>query len=293
MTNQPECTVIVPTYNREQLLRHTLRSLARQRLPQDQFEVIVVDDGSTDGTPDVVDSFRERLDLRYLRLEHEGFWVARARNQGIAHARGEVCVFVDSGVLMQSGSLAAHVASHRTSADPVAVCGYVYCYDVRGDDSDLINGTLDFADPDATIRMLMADGRWPDVREEFYARYTDEIDLLPAPWLVYWTVNCSARTRQLRSVGMFDEAFRSWGAEDLDLGYRLHRDGARVILNRRASALHMPHRKDFDANVRSAAGNYRYMAKKYGTPIVELLAATPPEQFVELNNIIRDRGLPQ
>ncbi|TDB74356.1 glycosyltransferase family 2 protein, partial [Micromonospora sp. KC723] len=53
MSDAPRCTVVVSTYNRSALLRHTLDSLTRQRMPADQFEVIVVDDGSSDDTADV------------------------------------------------------------------------------------------------------------------------------------------------------------------------------------------------------------------------------------------------
>jgi glycosyltransferase involved in cell wall biosynthesis len=292
MSNALKCTVIIPTYNRAGLLRHTLGSLTRQSLPRDQFEVVVVDDGSTDNTPAVVDSFRERLNVRYFFQEDQGFRVAKARNVGITHAAADVCVFIDSGVLLHSDCLRAHVASHQSADEPVAVCGYVYCLTLDNEDAELINQTIDFENPDASIERLRDTGQWLDVREGFYAIYTDDFHDVPAPWLVFWTLNVSARTAQLRSVGMFDEAFRSWGGEDADLGYRLHRDGARFVLCREASAIHAPHAKNFDHNLAVAEANYRYMAKKYGTPIVELLVSVPPEQFFEINNIIRERELP-
>jgi glycosyltransferase involved in cell wall biosynthesis len=68
MGDSQRCSVIAPTYNRARLLRHTLKSLVGQRMPKEQFEVIVVDDGSTDGTPELVESFREQLDLHYVQL---------------------------------------------------------------------------------------------------------------------------------------------------------------------------------------------------------------------------------
>ena len=104
MGSSLRCTVIVPTYNRRRLLELTLDSLAGQDLPRDRFEVLVVDDGSSDDTADVVREFEDRLDLRYFYQPDEGYRVARARNVGIRHARGEICVFVDSGVLLHSGA---------------------------------------------------------------------------------------------------------------------------------------------------------------------------------------------
>lgn len=285
---KPLCTVIVPTYNRAGLLRHTLDSLVRQKMAQGGFEVIVVDDGSSDGTAGVVDEYRSRLDLSYYYQEDEGYRAAAARNVGIGHARAGICVFVDSGVILHSGCLAAYVDRHRRSAEPIAVCGYVYCFN-QDEDGAEISATVDFADPDAAMASLKAQGKWPDIREWFYAKYGDDFSGLPAPWLIYWTCSVSAETSQLKAVGMFDEQYRSWGAEDVDLAYRLHRHGVRFVLDRQACALHMPHAKDFEDHTRSAADNCRYFAEKYDTPITRLLIGNDP--FI-INDIIIERNLP-
>lgn len=288
MSDRLKCTVIIPTYNRAALLGHTLHALTRQTLALDEFEVIVVDDGSRDHTASVVDSYRDRLGLRYFFQEDRGMRVGAARNVGIGHARAPVCVFIDDGVLAHSNCLAAHMASHRATAEPVAVCGYIYGFTPDGRDAQLINDTLDPEDVDASIANLHRLGCL-DIREDFYARYTDQIGDLPAPWLIYWTANVSARTDQVRAVGMFDEAFRTWGGEDLDLGYRLYRDGARFVFNRAAATVHSPHERDANADFASVAGNYEYMLRKYGTPEFELLTTVPPERFFEINAILRDR----
>lgn len=283
------CSVIVPTYNRAPLLRHTLESLARQRLPDGRFEVIVVDDGSSDDSAAVVDGYRGRLDVSYHFRPDEGYQVARARNVGISHARAGICVFVDSGVMLHSGCLAAYLASHRRAGGPVAVCGYVYGFNENNEDGEQITAAIDYGEPDATIAGLAATGRWLDIREEFYAKYGDDFGGLPAPWLMFWTCNVSAPTGLLREVGMFDEAYRSWGAEDVDLSYRLHRAGARFVLNRQASAIHVPHPKSYEDNMRAVAGNYRYFAAKYATPITQLVDGN---HFFVINDIIAERGLP-
>ena len=144
--------------------------------------------------------------------------------------------------------------------------------------------------------------QWPDMREDFYAMYTDDFHDLPAPWIIFWTCNASVGTALARSVGGFDEAFQSWGGEDLDFGYRLFNAGARFLLSRDAASIHCPHPKIFGENNLSAMANYRYMAAKYGTPIVELLTHFPestlPEDMTNvitpfnMNEVIRERGLP-
>ncbi|NUS65894.1 MAG: glycosyltransferase [Saccharothrix sp.] len=293
MGSSLRCTVIVPTYNRRRLLGLTLDSLARQDLPRDRFEVLVVDDGSSDDTAAVVRGFEDRLDLRYFYQPDEGYRVARARNVGIRHATGEISVFVDSGVLLHSASLSAHVEAHAASPEPLALNGYVYCFNLGNEDARLIREVVDVEDVDSSIASLTRTGAWPDVREPFYTRYSDDFGHLPAPWLMYWTCHASARTEQVRSVGMYDEEFRTWGGEDLDLAYRLHRDGARFGVSREATSIHYPHDKDQGDNARSAQENYRYIAAKYGTPITRLLTEEPAIRFSLFNEVVEERGLPR
>jgi glycosyltransferase involved in cell wall biosynthesis len=287
------CSVIVPTYNRRRLVELTLASLSRQSLAADRFEVLVVDDGSSDGTAALVHRFRDRLDLRYHFQADEGYRVARARNVGIEHARGEICVFVDSGVLLHSGCLQAHVDDHAAVPHPRVVNGYVYCFNLDNDDDERIREFVDVDDVDATIAAMAAQGAWPDLREVFYSRYSDHFGHVPAPWLMSWGCHVSARTEQLRAVGGYDEAFRQWGGEDLDLAYRLHRDGAWFSVNRAASSIHYPHEKNHTDNARSARHNYRYIAHKYRTPITNLLTEVPRIDFGSLNEVIEERGLPR
>lgn len=91
--NAPFFSVIIPTFNRAGEIRRALESLALQTL-QD-FEVIVCDDGSTDQTEQVVDSFRAMLSLIYLREQNWG-GPARPRNKGLKRARGSWICFLDS-----------------------------------------------------------------------------------------------------------------------------------------------------------------------------------------------------
>lgn len=285
----PLCSVVVPTYQRADLLRHTLESLARQTLPADGFEVVVADDGSTDRTAEVVARYRGRMTLRYHHQADEGYRVAAARNLGIADARGEITVLVDAGVLLASDALAVHLRAHAARPGPSAVVGYVHCFNEDNEDARQIEAESDYADADATIGRFAAAGRWLDLREEFYAAAGDDFGDLPAPWLFWWTCHASAPTALIREVGGFDEAYRSWGAEDVDLAYRLHRAGARVVLAREARSMHCPHPKSYEDNMASAARNYAYFARKYDTPIAHLV---PHHHFHDINDLVRERGLP-
>ena len=86
----PQVSVIIPTYNRAHLVGEAIDSVLSQTY--DDLELIVVDDGSQDGTRDVVAAYGSRL--TYLHQEHRG--VSAARNRGIEEARGNYLSFLDS-----------------------------------------------------------------------------------------------------------------------------------------------------------------------------------------------------
>jgi glycosyltransferase involved in cell wall biosynthesis len=296
MATDPACSVIIPTYNRAELLRRTLDSLVRQDLPVADFEVLVIDDGSSDDTAELAEGYRDRLSLRYFFQPDEGWRVAQARNVGVANAAGAVCVMVDSGVVLHSGCLRAHLDSHQRADGPVAVVGYVYGFGSEGAEAAEMIRLLDeggFDDPDATIALMRRTGRWADVRELFYAKYADDFAGLPAPWIVYWTCNVSAPTTTLRAVGGFDEQIRSWGGEDLDLAYRMHLAGAGFVLNRSASSIHYPHGSSLAVSMAGARAVHRYIAQKHGTPVMRLLPMLGGAlNFLTFNDVVTARRLP-
>lgn len=286
-----KCSVVIPTYNRSDILRLTLESLARQDLDHDEYEVLVVDDGSSDDTSDVVRKYMDQMNLRYFFQEDEGYRAAGARNVGIANAKADITVFTDSGVMPHSGWLRAHLASHEATDGPAAVIGYVYGYSLNNENAKEVISEADLNDVDATIESWRKNGLYGDIREEFFEREGDDCSTAPAPWLMYWTFNSSVRTEQLRRVGGFDDAFRAWGGEDVDLGYRLHRDGAKMFLDREAMCLHWPHPRDWDELHTDAVANYQYIANKYDTPITRLLGIVPTINFFVINDVIRGRQL--
>jgi glycosyltransferase involved in cell wall biosynthesis len=96
MTGNHFISVIIPTRNRSSLLEKALKSLLSQTLSSDEFEVIVVDNGSTDTTSSVVESFFSLLPLRYFFDPTPGLHVGRHR--GLAEAQGEILVYADDDI---------------------------------------------------------------------------------------------------------------------------------------------------------------------------------------------------
>jgi GT2 family glycosyltransferase len=193
--------VIIPTYNDARLLRHALTHLAQQTLDRTAYEVVVVDDGSTDETPQVIAAASGKgVTVRSVRLERNRGRSA-ARNAGIRAAVAPLIVFVDSDVLVVPDFLQRHLEIHEAARRDVVGRG-----------------------PVASIPSTELPARPPLTR--ISRGYLD-------------TANASIARQALVDVGMFDEGFRAYGWEDVDLGLRLRARGLRRVYSAAALAYHV------------------------------------------------------
>ena len=116
--NQPFVSVIIPTYNRKQFLRDTLHSLSEQTFPFSRFEVIIVDDGSTENAQDILTE-EYPFKISYLQQTNQGD--AIARNTGALNSTADFLVFLDDDILVSKNYLAAIVAGHADSRNRIVV----------------------------------------------------------------------------------------------------------------------------------------------------------------------------
>lgn len=127
----PEVSVIIPTYNRAHLLPRTIGSVLNQEYKD--FEIIVVDDGSTDNTPEVIKGFRDER-LRYIRLPENSGWSSKPRNVGLSGARGRYLAFLDSDDEWLPLFLSKLTTKIKEVPDKVGVvyCGLIVVYRNNG-----------------------------------------------------------------------------------------------------------------------------------------------------------------
>src|SRR5438445_3337038 len=120
--NTPAISVVIPSYDGAERLPRTLASLVKSRV-EGEFEVLVVDDGSSDRTSEAARAFADRLPISVLRhAQNRGR--AAARNTGIRAARGGVVLILDDDMESSPGLIEHHLAAHR--ADPgVAAIGRI------------------------------------------------------------------------------------------------------------------------------------------------------------------------
>lgn len=126
MTDTPKVSVIIPSYNRAHFVGEAIQSILDQTFPD--FEVIVVDDGSTDNTKDVVTSFKDPR-VKYTFQENRG--IAAARNTGIKATSGEYVAFLDSDDLWLPQHLELKVRLLDSRPEVALVCSDNYVVDYR------------------------------------------------------------------------------------------------------------------------------------------------------------------
>jgi glycosyltransferase involved in cell wall biosynthesis len=200
----PDLTVVVPTYDRAELLRLSLPALAEQRHDGFTYEVLFADDGSRDATGMLLRQASERWPglFRHVALPHSGS-PAAPRNAGVASARGRVVLLLDDDVVPDRDLLLEHWSFHeRQPAEDTA----------------------------ATGRLELPGDVERDPMSLFHAFPYDELEEgEPLGFLFYWSCNFSAKASFLRRHGRFDEDPALHPMEDMEWGYRLARAGMRLF----------------------------------------------------------------
>ena len=183
-------SIIIPTYNRLPILQKCLQAMEAQDFTQ-PYEIVVVDDGSTDGTVEFLQSHTHEFPhVRLFQQNHEG--AAIARNTGIDVAQGDTIVFIDSDLVVTPVFLSSH-AKALVGSDRAFTYGRV------------IN-TANFDDPTSEPLKVT------DLSNAFFA-----------------TGNVAIAKHWLIEAGKFDTSFRQYGWEDLELGVRLKNLGLKLI----------------------------------------------------------------
>lgn len=265
----PELTVVVPVFNKAYELGIFLQLLERQSLPPEQWELVIVDDGSTDNSVSVARG-ATGITIKVLSLDGGSRSPARARNLGAAIARGRILVFLDPDVLPCRDLLLCHVNALAGDSWRVSL-GYMYAVgfgsvDFRngfGDDWDFTN--IDSCIARAGALPMLHDCRrgWADSDEGF--------GVLPCPWSGCWSGNLGLLAALFDAVRGFDEDFRDRGAEDTEFGYRLFLRGALFQFSREAQGFHFPHPKDDSRHRELDTEHHRLFLQKHPSLAVELL----------------------
>ena len=194
-------TIQLCTYNRAPLLERVLEACFEQTAGGDAYEVVLVNDGSTDDTPAVIGRAQTRATCPFTVINQVNSGLAKGRNAGIAASRGERIIFIDDDVLPIPSFVEEHLRSHDRF--PLAI--------VRG-------GAINVESFDKLPVPLWS-----------IRNYSGNF---------FWTTNVSVPLATIRAIGGFNESFSEYGWEDIDVGLRLRFGGVKAVFNPKALVYH-------------------------------------------------------
>jgi glycosyltransferase involved in cell wall biosynthesis len=193
-------SIVIPTYNRQPILEKCLRALENQRLTDrtvENYEVVVVDDGSTDGTLAWLKTHQAEFPhVVAYEQNHQG--PSAARNLGVQQAKGDTIIFIDSDLVVTEQFLQSHATALKTE-EKALNSDRLFTYGA------VIN-TCNFENPTAE----------PYKITDFSAAY-------------FATGNVAIAKKWLEQAGLFDTRFQLYGWEDLELGVRLKELGLKLV----------------------------------------------------------------
>lgn len=253
-------SIIVTNFNRARNLDGCLRALARLKdAEHGGVEVIVCDDGSSDNSFEVVRAKPGGLRAKFCFHPSQGYRIAGARNAAARLAKGQWLLFLDSDDLASPQLIIEHLRSHSSRPDPQVVIGPVL--------------TPRSPATQAVRHPHPAQHPWPehpsasnleDVRSGAWSDVGYQIDRMSEPWTMMMASNFSVRSDLFHDLGGFDEGIRGWGAEDTDLALRLHRRGARFVVNANAPVLHQKHSRQ-RTMAETYSENRAQLSRKYAS----------------------------
>ncbi|MFO1270970.1 MAG: glycosyltransferase family 2 protein [Rubrivivax sp.] len=265
----PLISVIVPTFNRAEILERCLQHLAAQTLPADRFEVIVVDDGSADHTEAVVRDAARRRPVVYERQPNSG--PAAARNRGLARARAPWVLFLNDDALLVPRALEIHLAEHARRGPKAAVLGSFFMHPEFTPTDRPVGYCMDRSDLVFDYYKMEAGQRY--LHQHFY------------------TCNLSVAREFVQAHGGFDEGFVRMGAEDIELGVRLQLDGGDVWYRPDCVALHA-HRLDTEGlarmyQFRGKGGVHLFVCESRLTPHYEAMPVGRIDELLAIDRRLR------
>ncbi len=207
----PLISVIIPTFNRAELLTSALESLASQSVPNHLYEIVVIDDGSSDATNEVCQAFSLRAKLKYWRIDNSG--ISAAKNLGVFVSRSPILLFFDDDDVADSNLIKQHLQFHeKNPEEEIAMLGYT-TWSPSLHVSELMHYVTDIG--------------------HFLFSYSNLTDGQVLDYTYFWGGRSSCKRLLLVNHGIFNQQFR-FGSEDIELGYRLSKFGLKVIFNRNA-----------------------------------------------------------
>lgn len=281
-------SVIMPTFNKADYLEITLMSFQNQSFKN--FELVIVDDGSTDKTKEIIAKFKGSLNLKYVFQKNQGR--GKSRNKALSIATGDLIIFNDDDRVVPANYIKTHVEHLEKGGKNTVVIGWkhniltIWDYKIKFDQMELfdllrkndyimnllnnnINDNAAKIINDADLRtfdekklkkFIVNNGK--DNFSDLFETYGSQLKDFNFKWFLGTTANMSLYKDFIFEAGVFDENFNGWGMEDTDLSYRLAMNNASFVFSKNTYNFHQYHPTNANKS-KELRENTFYFAHKY------------------------------
>ncbi|MBU8589370.1 glycosyltransferase [Priestia megaterium] len=292
--NHPiKVSIIMPTYNKYNQISLSLYGLSKQTFSDSDYEVILVDDASSDKTRDILKEIDVPFKFKYIRMK-KNKGRSFVRNIGIKHSEGDVLIFLDGEMLVTPHFIQNHYKHHLQETNLVVTGAmhyegvYTFIMPDYNEDQfahlkDLVRKDPKYMEIYESYERTRHKSKKPyplvtieDIDTErfqslsFSNRYFlnsglkhfgERLKGFTLPYIAFLSGNVSVRKEELNKSGYFDETFVGYGAEDWEIGYRLYKNGAQFVLDPSTVAYHQEHPISKKKLKEQWGNHYRFVKK--------------------------------
>ncbi|MDQ0232507.1 glycosyltransferase [Metabacillus malikii] len=288
-------SVVMPNFNKFPQNQLSLTSFDHQTFNKDEYEILMVDDASTDLSIKIMEESDYSYPFKFIRSNRK-LGRPNIRNLGIKHAVGDVIVFLDAEILVKADFIQQHYSAHQLH-DSLAVSGSMvlrgvystYFQDFSPKQKNQLTQLMkqypkeaqqrykkySEHEQDKIVQLLNED----DIREQkfihlsfekeheryfreiLFNRFGNELESFHFPWFIFCTGNVSVRRENLMKVGLFEE-YPGYGWDDIEMGYRLYKSGIKFLNHLGLRTFHQEH-PVASTNNDEANRNFYFFFKKY------------------------------
>ncbi len=253
-----KASIVIPAYNRKYHLKNTLQALNYQEgVEREDFEVIVVDDGSTDNTRDYLEGINKNFDLKYIYLKKGDVpCYSRARNTGWKNALAEIIIFLDSDMIIKRNYVKETLKCFGMDTDIVLISTRLLLPEGVGVlEGEIADGSIfERYSYDKEKKDLF------EIRHVTFNQMSYNMSMDWTTWLFVFSCSIACTKKSLAVMDGFDENFSGWGMEDIDFGYRAYLHCLKVVYDHRLEGLHQYHKESDRHNYKS---NVQYFLNRH------------------------------